>query len=139
MEWLLSVFAVFKNSVEGVSHMQRDALHVHFGLLLFLGFATVFRGKGRFRHALLLTTAFCLLGEVFDAASRLGNGRSPYWLGSLKDVVNTLLWPYCLCLGGPWLARLLGLRVSMSDEAGAPADAAPLSVQRRKTLLTPRA
>ncbi|MDO4681808.1 MAG: hypothetical protein Q4B17_03345 [Lautropia sp.] len=130
MDFVLTVFQVFKNTVEGISHMQRDALHVHFGLFLFLGFATVFRGKGRFRHALMLTTAFCLLGEFFDAANRLSGGRSPHWLGSLKDVVNTLMWPYLAYFAGPWLARLLGLKVSpveapVEASGDAPSDTVP--------------
>ncbi|MDO5104189.1 MAG: hypothetical protein Q4D91_15075 [Lautropia sp.] len=130
MDFILTLFHVFKNTVEGISHLQRDALHVHFGLLLFLGFATVFRGRGRFRHALMLTTMFCLLGEYFDAANRWSSGRQPYWLGSLKDVVNTLMWPYLVYFGGPRLAKLLGLRVvkvdaSLQDSAKAmPAETA---------------
>lgn len=137
MDFILTLFHVFKNTVEGISHLQRDALHVHFGLLLFLGFATVFRGRGRFRHALMLTTMFCLLGEYFDAANRWSSGRQPYWLGSLKDVVNTLAWPYLLYFAGPWLlARLLGLRVSMED---APAQDPASSVPAGRAWVNPRA
>ncbi len=122
---VLSLFAGLKNAIEGFSHMQRDALHVHVGLVLFIGFAVLLRGLplgagNRFRTALLLLAGICLMGEVFDAVSRLLNDRPVYWLGSLKDVFNTLLWPCLFYVCGPWIARLLGLKVSVESSSEAP-------------------
>lgn len=126
---VLSIFEGIKYVIEGVSHVQRDALHVHIGLLLFLGFASVFRGEHRFWLALAVVVVICLTGELFDALNRLARDRPIYWLGSAKDVVNTLLWPSVICFGGRWIARLLGLELSLKITER-PAEQSPQTIIR---------
>ncbi|MDO4905400.1 MAG: hypothetical protein Q4A16_07615 [Lautropia sp.] len=122
---VLSLFEGLKSTIEGFSHMQRDALHVHVGLVLFIVFSAVFRGGHRFRTALVLVTAICFMGEAFDAFNRLSRDRPIYWLGSLKDVVNTLLWPCLFYFCGPWIAKLLGFELSLKMPAGPAGPAGP--------------
>ncbi|MGE0798655.1 MAG: hypothetical protein AB7G13_05770 [Lautropia sp.] len=106
---IVYAYSDLKDLIEWGSHLSRDALHVHIGLLLFIGMAAVFRSPGRFRRALGWLLVITLLGESFDAAIELARGRSPLWLGSAKDIVNTLLWPSILVFAGPKVARLLRL------------------------------
>lgn len=113
---LLSIFETTKTLITSVTHIQRDALHVHVGLVMFLGMAVVFRGRWRFRHAFFLLAGVTLLGEAFDAINRLNDGKMPGVRDSAKDIFNTLLWPWLLYRFGGRLAALLGL--SVSDRIG---------------------
>ena len=90
---LLSIFETTKTLITSVTHIQRDALHVHVGLVTFLGMAVIFRGERRFRYAWLTLVAVTLLGEAFDTINRLIDGKMPGVRDSAKDVFNTLLWP----------------------------------------------
>lgn len=112
MNDLINVFEGIKTLITSFSHIQRDALHIHVGLVLFLVLSGLFRGPRRFRYALLVTAGLCLLGEVFDTAHSVDIGRRILWFDSCKDVFNTLFWPVLLYLLGPRLARWLGLGVS---------------------------
>lgn len=114
---LLSFILHAKTFVTESTHIQRDALHVHIGIGVFLIMAFVFRGPRRFFHAWLVLVAVTLAGEAFDTIGRLSDGQRFYLPGFLKDIVNTLLWPTVLCFGGSRVAMWLKLRVS--DDAGA--------------------
>lgn len=106
---IVTAFAELKDLIEWTSHLSRDALHVHIGLLLFLGMAALFRRGPRFHRALGWLFVLCLLGECFDTLMAFSQGRSPHYLGSVKDIVNTMLWPTILVFAGPLVARLLRL------------------------------
>lgn len=108
---LLSIFETTKTLITSITHIQRDALHVHVGLVMFLGMAVVFRGERRFRHAFVALAALTLLGEAFDTINRLSDGKMPGVRDSVKDIFNTLLWPWLLYRFGGRLAGLLGLSV----------------------------
>lgn len=115
MNDLINVFQAVKTFLTSTLHIQRDALHIHVGLLLFFVLSGLFRGPHRFRYALLVTVGLCLLGEVFDTAHSVDIGRRILWFDSCKDVFNTLFWPVFLYVMGSRLARWLGLRVSVES------------------------
>lgn len=104
----VSALADLKDLLEATLHLSRDALHVHIGLAIFLACAAVLRGERRVRLAFMVLVGVCLLSEVVDFSMAARKGSVFNWLGSVKDVVNTLLWPGIWLTAGPFLQRLLG-------------------------------
>lgn len=109
---LLSFILHAKTFVTESTHIQRDALHIHLGIGIFLVMALLLRGQRRFFHAWLVLVVITLAGEAFDTIGRLSDGQNFYLPGFVKDLVNTLLWPTVLCFGGSRVGRLFGLSVS---------------------------
>jgi hypothetical protein len=104
-----SVIADLKDILEVTLHLSRDALHVHLGLAIFLACAAALPGERRFQVAFLLLLGLCLFGEVVDVSLALRSGETPRWLGSAKDIVNTMFWPAAWLAAGPAILRLLDL------------------------------
>ena len=107
---LLSAYANLKDQIEASLHLSPDALHVHVGLILFLVGAGLMRSERRFIYSLGWLLAVCLIGEIFDLSNAYGKGRRLLWLGSAKDIVNTMFWPAVWVIAGPLVARILRLR-----------------------------
>ncbi|ATY31741.1 hypothetical protein [Sphingomonas psychrotolerans] len=73
--------------------LAKDALHVHVGLLLFVGSALLFRWPLRSWKPWAVALAATLLGEAWDLRDSLVyHTRIDLW-GNLHDVWNTMLWP----------------------------------------------
>ena len=109
---LASAFASLKEVIESSSHLSADALHVHIGLVLFLIGAALMRSERRFLYSLGWLLAICLVGELFDLSKAYSEGSRLRWLGSAKDLVNTMLWPAAWVFGSPLAARVLRLRAA---------------------------
>lgn len=125
---ILGIFGDFKSLITSVTHFQRDALHIHIGIVLFLFMAMVFRGERRFRYAWLILVGITLLGEAFDILDHLVAGVLPRFADladSVKDIFNTLFWPALLYRFGPQLARMLGL--SFTDSRIEPGQPTPVA------------
>ena len=85
--------------------LAKDALHVHVGLLLFVGSALVFRWPLRSWEPWAVALAGTLLGEAWDLRdSVVYHTRIDLW-GNWHDVWNTMLWPSLFVL----LARTTAL------------------------------
>ena len=79
--------------------MSHDALHIHLGIIIFLGAAWIFRRKS-FRWYAAWTALFSLTlsNEALDAYDWIMWTGSINWLESLKDIANTMAWPSVIVL-----------------------------------------
>ena len=94
-----------KTDLTQLIDLSRDALHVHFGLLIMLAAMVVLR-----KSPASLVPWLCVLGvELLNEALDLlhgHDGRLRYAvLSGLKDIVNTMFWPTIILL----LARYTGV------------------------------
>ena len=118
---LFAAISDLKDVLEATFHLSRDALHVHIGLVIFIAIAAVLRGERRFLIAFVALLAACLLGEMADFYYAAQRNMRFHWLGSAKDVVNTMLWPAIGLLAGPQILRLLHMSRQAQAQAGASA------------------
>jgi len=85
--------------------LAKDALHVHVGLLLFVGSALIFRWPIHGWRPWAVALAGVLIGEAWDLRdSMVYHTRIDLW-ANLHDVWNTMLWPSLLVV----LARTTAL------------------------------
>jgi len=91
---LPDAFYHFKNLLNFLLPLSADALHVHVGLGLFIAVLTLMKDKPqRFVVAFGAVLAICLAGEILDVLYDYHAGNPLRWRNSMKDIVNTMLWP----------------------------------------------
>lgn len=80
-----------KTDLSELLHLSKDALHIHIGIGLYVIAMLAFRrGPGSW-WPWLTVLGFALLNEAIDLYH---NGISnPGLSGSLKDMINTMVWP----------------------------------------------
>lgn len=78
--------------------LAKDALHVHIGLIVYLGSALVLRWRLRSWKPWLAALAVALLGEAWDIFDRLTLGRPAAPRAHWHDIWNTMLWPSAMLL-----------------------------------------
>lgn len=81
-----------KRAIEGVTGAGEDLLHVHAGLLIFVGTALLFRKRMRSWVPLGFVAAFALINEIIDWM----NGQPLNVAEPYVDFANTLFWPLIL-------------------------------------------
>lgn len=80
-----------KTELSELVHLSKDALHIHIGIGLYLIAMLAFRNRPGSWWPWLTVLTFALLNEAIDLYH---NGIShPALFGSLKDMVNTMVWP----------------------------------------------
>jgi hypothetical protein len=89
-----------KDLVEHYVGLERDALHIHAALLLYLLAMFVFRATRRSRIPWLFVLGIELANEAYDLWLQTVQAEPPRWNDSLKDVWNTMLWPTVLLFIG---------------------------------------
>lgn len=87
-----------KTELSELIGLSKDALHVHLGLLVFLLAMVIFR-----RSAASFVPWTCVLvlqrvNELLDTFHWYNGALEFNLAGSLKDMVNTMLWPTVLLL-----------------------------------------
>lgn len=87
------MFNDLKTDLSELVHLSRDALHVHLGLAVFFLAMVVLRKSPKSLVPWLCVLGLEVINELFDAAHWRNGTLSFGFSGSLKDVVNTLLWP----------------------------------------------
>ena len=95
---LIHYYSDFKDLIEAIVGLDRNVLHVHLGIALFLFFAWIFPGESRYRKAFFWLLAIQLMNEVFDVMMAIDARRTPNWPDALADIINTLFWPAVYCL-----------------------------------------
>ncbi|HEX8364265.1 MAG TPA: hypothetical protein VF603_03160 [Allosphingosinicella sp.] len=88
--------------------LERDALHVHGALFLYLIAMAVLRQSRRSLLPWLIVLAAELTNEFYDAWYNWGEALAWIWESSAKDLWNTMLWPTVLLLAGrytSWFQR----------------------------------
>jgi len=95
-----------KSTINSLLPFTADALHVHFGLFLFIVVAALVKNDARrFVIAFWAVLAVCLASEVLDVLYDLSAGNPIRWRNGIKDTVNTMLWPAVWAVIGTQLAR----------------------------------
>ena len=83
--------------------LAKDALHVYFGLALFLAVRLVWRRRGGWLLAWLAVLVMAVGGEWIDMRGEALVGvlqpDNAHW----HDIWNTMFWPTVLALVGRWL------------------------------------
>lgn len=101
--------------VEG-SGLAKDALHVHFGLAVFVAARLVWRWRYGWAVAWLAALMVTLGGEWLDLRGEALAGAlqpdSAHW----HDVWNTMFWPTVLALFGRWLQPTRPAAKPLADE-----------------------
>ena len=93
-------FADLKILIETYSGLERDALHIHGALLLYLLAMAVFGHNRRSRFPWLFVLGIELANEAYDLIYQVNGGEPPRWNDSLQDIWNTMLWPTVLLFVG---------------------------------------
>ena len=93
-------FTDFKILIEHYVGLERDALHIHAAILLYLVAMFAFRATRRSRIPWLFVLGVELANEANDLWQQAAIGEPPRWSESLKDVWNTMLWPTVLLFIG---------------------------------------
>ena len=115
-----------KTTIILTTGLSRDALHIYFGLGVFLLSAAALRTPLRSYLPWLAVWAAALFGELLDMRDDLAFYGYWRWDAGMHDVLNTLFWPSVLML----LARH-----SLFFHAQAPGAAAPPPKNRLQALL----
>lgn len=98
----------FKQLIETYTGLERDALHIHAALFLYLAAMGVFRRTRRSRIPWFFVLAVELANEGYDVWYNWGDPTSEIWSSSIKDLWNTMLWPTVLLFVGrytTWFQR----------------------------------
>jgi len=81
-----------------VTGLDKDALHIHVALILFLAVAVIGRWPLRSWRPWLAVLAACVVGELLDMHANLVDAGQWDWRASRHDLVNTMVWPTILTL-----------------------------------------
>lgn len=95
-DWFFALslgYSELKQALSAATGASEDLLHVHFGLLIFVVVAVVFRRRMHSLWPVSLVWAFALLNEFVDYFA-------PQWQAdtSAFDVLNSVFWPTVLFL-----------------------------------------
>jgi hypothetical protein len=96
LEWLQTLpdrYAALKEGMSLATGATEELLHVHFGLLIFVVVALLFRRRMHSLWPVGMVWSFALLNEAVDFFAA-------EWVPDLSalDVLNTVLWPTVLFL-----------------------------------------
>ena len=99
------MFNFIKTELSEIIGLSKDALHVHLGLFVFLLAMVLFRRSAASLVPWACVFALQVVNELIDTF-HWHNGSLDFSVAdSMKDLVNTMLWPTVLLL----LARYTGL------------------------------
>lgn len=100
---IASLFEARKVSVIDATDLDKDALHIYFGLAVFLAVRLVWRWRGGWVAAWLVVLAMACAGELLDVTAELGRSAIQPDAAHWHDIWNTMFWPTVLLLSGRWL------------------------------------
>lgn len=95
---MIHYYSNFKDFIEAIVGLDRNVLHVHLGIALFLLFAWIFPGANRYRKAFFWLVVVEFLNEFIDVMMAVDAHRTPNWPDAMADIINTLFWPAVYCL-----------------------------------------
>lgn len=102
---LLNRFHEFKLALIGYSGLAKDALHIYFGLLVYLVVRVLIRGRRGAVVAWAAVVAMAVAGEWLDRANVVRFGAAVVDAEHWHDIWNTAFWPTVLMLLGWGPAR----------------------------------
>jgi hypothetical protein len=100
---LASLFTQQKTWLVTSTALSKDALHIYFGLALFVAVRLVWRWRGGWLAAWLAVLAMASGGEWLDMALEAQLSAIQPDAAHWHDIWNTMFWPTILLLIGRWL------------------------------------
>jgi len=120
---LASLFEEQKSWLVSTADLSKDALHIYFGLTLFLTMRLIWRWRGGWLIAWLAVLAMACGGEWLDMTAEIGRSAIQPDAAHWHDVWNTMFWPTILLLIGRWLQPGIKAPVDASGgDVAAPLD-----------------
>lgn len=101
-------YSDLKDLIEAYTGLERDALHVHIALMLYIAAMGVFRTSRRSRVPWFVVLGIEVANEIHDLSRNWAGGPSTALSESAKDLWNTMLWPTVLLFVGrytTWFQR----------------------------------
>lgn len=95
---MIYYYSDLKDFIEAIIGLDRNVLHVHLGIALFIFLSWLFSGPARYRKAFFWLLFLELVNEFIDAMMALDRGHSPNWPDTFADIINTMIWPAVWCL-----------------------------------------
>jgi hypothetical protein len=89
-----------KDLIEQYTGLERDALHVHVALFIYIVAALIFRRSRRSLLPWFIVFGVEIANEAHDLWRSVAVGENPVFGESLKDLWNTMLWPTVLLVVG---------------------------------------
>lgn len=100
---LASLFEARKLSVIEATGLDKDALHVYFGMTLFLVIRLAWRGRGGWLAAWIAVLVMACGGEWLDLTAEYSRSAIQPDAEHWHDIWNTMFWPTVLLVVGRWL------------------------------------
>ena len=100
---LAALFTEQKTWLVTAAGLSKDALHIYFGLALFVAVRLVWRWRGGWLAAWLAVLAMAAGGEWLDMALEARQSTIQPDAAHWHDIWNTMFWPTVLLLIGRWL------------------------------------
>jgi hypothetical protein len=122
---IASLFETQKLSIIEASGLGKDALHVYFGLALFLAVRLAWRRRGGGLAAWLAVVVMACGGEWLDMTNEHSRATIQPDAAHWHDIWNTMFWPTVLLLVGRWL------QPKATSAGEAPADLSGEDAERR--------
>lgn len=114
---LIEIAALFeerKSWIVTATDLSKDALHIYFGLALFLVVRLAWRGRGGWIAAWLAVLAMACGGEWLDLTAEYSRSTIQPDAAHWHDIWNTMFWPTVLMIVGRWLPRSEGAAAEAS-------------------------
>lgn len=100
---IAALFEARKFSVVEATGLDKDALHIYFGMALFLTVRILWRWRGGWVAAWFAVLAMACAGEWLDVTAELSRSAIQPDAAHWHDIWNTIFWPTILLLVGRWL------------------------------------
>ena len=113
---LASLFEERKSWLVTASDLGKDALHIYFGLALFMLVRLAWRWRGGWVAAWLAVLVMACGGEWLDMTAEFNNAAIQPDAAHWHDIWNTMFWPTVLLLVGRWLQPVVQPRADVSGE-----------------------
>ncbi len=104
---MVHFYSDLKALIEAVAGFDRNILHLHFGILLFLLLSWRMPEPHRFRRAFVCLLVIAVVNECFDMLMALEKAEPFSWRESIVDIINTVLWPAVWCVFQRRIVRAL--------------------------------
>lgn len=98
----MSILQEAKLTLMGITHLGKDALHIHIGLAVFFMAALVLRWPIRGGKPWLAALAIAIAGELWDMIDTARSGAPQVFDANWHDLWNTLFWPTAITLLARW-------------------------------------
>lgn len=119
---IASLFEDRKASLVAMSGLDKDALHIYFGLALFLLIRLMWRWRGGWVVAWLAVLAMAVGGEWLDLTREMGRSTIQPDAAHWHDIWNTTFWPTVLLLVGRWLQPGIKVEAPPTEISGEDAE-----------------